>query len=133
MFCQDSNDEQLQQPISDKRADAGSGYDTLSKNIQLFNELGCLPLKLNAVLLGEPASIALLLKHHGAKWHKTCSNKFNSLKLQRAEKRKSNNSDEASPESSKKVTRRSCEEQTQTTDTCFFVRKVQGSYIVFQH
>ena len=126
MFCQDSNDEQLQQPISGKRADAGSGYDILSKNIQLFNELGCLPLKLNAVLLGEPASIALLLKHHGAKWHKTCSNKFNSLKLQRAEKRKSNNSDEASPESSKKVTRRSCEEQTQTTDTCFFCEESTG-------
>jgi hypothetical protein len=108
IFCQTPTREQLQHPAAGKRADAGSGYQTISTNIQRFHELDCLPIPVNPVLLGEVSAVADVLKQHGAKWHKSCSNKFNNLKLQRAEKRKScDDADAESSTCSSKSTRRS--------------------------
>lgn len=83
--------EALQCPGNTLRGDVeyGSGYHTLANNILRFNELACLPIPLEIEKLDEGDGIAATFIKRNAKWHKTCNNKFNNLKVQRAEKRKS--------------------------------------------
>jgi hypothetical protein len=127
IFCQKSTREQLQHPVTGKRGDAGSGYQTISKNIQRFNELGCLPIALDSALLGETNAVEELLIQHEAKWHKGCCNKFNNMKLQRAEKRKSCDTGDA--QSTSKLTRRSSGGAMDTsTEKCIFCSMESGVF-----
>ena len=53
-----------------------------------FCSLGCPPLPIDTSKINEGDGIEATLKRNAAKWHKNCRNKFNSLKLERAAKRK---------------------------------------------
>jgi hypothetical protein len=53
-----------------------------------FAELGELPSYVRLAALDEGQGVEATLKHHSAKWHKSCRDNFNTTKLNRAEKRK---------------------------------------------
>ena len=90
-FFLETTAETLQAPGNTRRSDIDSatGFHTLANNILRFYELECLPIQLNIERLDDGDGIPETFRKHNAKWHKTCNNKFNNLKLQRAEKRKS--------------------------------------------
>ena len=91
ILCQEKRKEALQCPGNTLRREVqyGSGYHTLANNISRFNELGCLPIPLEIEKLDEGDGIAATFIKRSAKRHKICNNKFNNLKVQRAEERKS--------------------------------------------
>ena len=68
-----------------------------ASNLLAFEELGPLPLKINIHAHDEADGIPETLKSHEAVWHKSCLNKFSTLKLQRAQKRKSEELESPSP------------------------------------
>ena len=81
ILCQETTAEPLQCPENIWRSDIEFG-------IIQFNELGSLPISIDIERLDEGSGIAPTLIEHKARWHKTCKNKFSTLKLQRIEKRK---------------------------------------------
>ena len=91
------NEEKLLCPARSTRASYGSGYDSFASNLLAFQELGPLPLKINIHALDEGDGIPETLQSHEAVWHKSCLNKFSTLKLQRAQKRKSEELESPSP------------------------------------
>lgn len=84
ILSQEKTKEALQCPRNTLRGDVeyGSGYHTLANNTLCFKELGCLPIPLEIGKLNEGDGIAATFIKRNAKWHKTCNNKFNNLKLQ---------------------------------------------------
>ena len=80
----------------------------MEKNLLEFQELREFPLNTDISRLDEGNGIAETLKNHQAKWHKNCRNKFSDLKVQRARKRKSEETNDLPRE--KKFTRKSCGE-----------------------
>ena len=87
ILCQSKTAEALQCPGNYRRPDCGTGYSTVARNLERFEELGNIPLQLNLLRLEEGKGIEHCLKSHKASWHKSCSLKFNSTKVKRAEKR----------------------------------------------
>ena len=79
-----------------------------------------MPRTINLSRLDEGEGIEASFQHHKAKWHDTCSLKFNKTKLQRAEKRKASPKDSLSSDVRKKFTRRSKEEVPPAVHRCFF-------------
>lgn len=79
----------MQSPENSRRVDTVAGYHTLANKILRFNEFDCLPIPIDIAKLDDGNGIAATFITRNAKWHKTCYNKFNNLKLQRAEKRNS--------------------------------------------
>ena len=96
-LCQEENEEKLLCPARSTRASYGSGYDSFASNLLAFQELRPLPLKVNIYALDEGDGIPETLKSHEAVRHKSCLNKFSTLKLQRAQKRKSEELESPSP------------------------------------
>ena len=90
VLCQEDTGDSLQCPANTRRNDIslGSGYKSLAENILAFCSLGCPPLPIDTSKINEGDGIEATLKRNAAKWHKNCRNKFNSLKLERATKRK---------------------------------------------
>jgi len=128
ILCQEKKKEALQCPGNTLRGDVeyGSGYHTLANNILRFNELGCLPIPLEIGKLNEGDGIAATFVKRNAKWHKTCNNKFNNLKLQRAEKRKS--LDKPDCHLPTKLTRSSSGARTlNVRSCCFFCDHASGT------
>ena len=72
ILCQKKTSEPLQCPGKSKRPDIGSGYTTLSKNLDRFKELGSIPLQLNVSRLDDGEGIEHCLKSNSALWHKSC-------------------------------------------------------------
>lgn len=87
VLCQENNAEVLQCPAESKRSDVGAGYRTLAENLLKFNDLNCMPIKINLARLNEGEGIENTLLNLKARWHKSCITKFNATKLKRAEKR----------------------------------------------
>lgn len=87
-ICQDLKAEKLICPAKTNRMGYVSGYALFSENLVKFYELGCMPVSLNLARFDEGEGIEATLQHQEAKWHKSCHNKFNKLKLERAIKRK---------------------------------------------
>ena len=90
ILCQETTAKPLQCPENTRRSDIefGTGYRTLANNIIQFNELSSLPISIDIERLDEGSRIAPTLIEHKTRWNKTCKNKFSTLKLQRIEKRK---------------------------------------------
>lgn len=126
IFCQESTTEVLQCPGNLRRAGIaiGTGYNTLASNILRFNEIGCLPTPLDVARLDDGNGIATTFIERNAKWHKTCSNKFNNLKLQRAEKRNPDKTDCPLPT---KFTRKSSNSSANVKSCCFFCDDDSGT------
>ncbi|XP_046864330.1 uncharacterized protein LOC124458339 [Xenia sp. Carnegie-2017] len=68
---------------------AGSSYKTIAENLKEFEKLDSLPINIPLSSLDDGRGIENTLRNHRASWHKSCYNKCNTLKLQRAQKRKS--------------------------------------------
>ena len=85
VLCQEKSQEGLQCPAESKRPDVGAGYKTLASNITRFS----MPLQIPLSLLDDGSGIEETFIARKARWHKSCSAKFNSTKLQRVEKRRS--------------------------------------------
>ena len=98
VVCQLTTTEKLQCPANSKRSDVdvGIGYETLAKNIECFQQLGCTSISVPATLLklASDSPLADIFKENQAKWHKNCKDRFNNTKLQRALKRQSNADDD---------------------------------------
>lgn len=123
-ICQEVKpSQQLQCPADTKRqSDAGAGYSTFAANILKFNEVGCLPININISRLNEGNGIESTLANNRAKWHKNCYSLFNSTKLKRAQKR---HSDELEQAVGHKYTRSSCSNVPENEATCFFCDEVE--------
>ena len=109
LICPDNVTKQVQ----------GSGYKTLARNILAFHELGKIPLNINISRLDDVSGIQETLKSHKASYHKSCYNKLSNLKLQRAQKRKTEEvSEEISPVKMRSV--QSVKPKPASTSVCFF-------------
>ena len=116
VICQKQNEEKLECPANSKIRDSGAGYRSFVQNIQLFQEMNILPISLNLERLDQGDGIEETLMLKKASWHTSCRCKFNSTKLKRAEKRKSDSTSET-PEN------RNTRSKTDTSSaslSCFF-------------
>ena len=88
-ICQKDTPEKLQCPATFQRKgyDCDSTYEALAANILRFAELGCMPVDLDLSALNCGNGIKETFKQREAKFHKSCKEKFNDLKLGRALKR----------------------------------------------
>lgn len=137
VLCQEGTEEGLQCPVNIRRSDIGlgSGYKSLEESISAFSNLGCIPLPFDISKLDEGDGIEATLKCHAAKWHKNCRNKFNSLKLQRAVKRKNEGESDPSTPTVKR-TRKSFgvpHHQLSLTKAVFSVNIKQNACTKLQH
>ena len=127
MFCQEITNEPLKCPIKSKRPDVDveTVYANLVSIVERFEELG-IPSDLNLAKLNDGRGVVTTLQSNDAKWHKKCRNRYTSTKVERAEKRRREETEcekSVSPEK-KKVTRSSSGCATRTSqDTCFFCGK----------
>ena len=119
IVCKDNTSEVLQCPAESSRSDAGVGYVRFEENFMRFKELGVLPVKIEVERLDNGSGISNNLLKNKAKWHKSCNLKFNSTKLERAEKKRRNN-EAAEDTSTKKYTRLSAPSVLNSKDVCFF-------------
>ena len=87
-LCEQETEEKLVCPLNSTRKNYGSGYKSLADNLQQFCEIGEVPIQVSLSSLDEGNGIEETLKSHEAKWHKSFLNKCSTLKLQRAQKRK---------------------------------------------
>ena len=87
VICQEVNTEKLQCPAESKRDDVGAGYASLASNLADFASIGALPAPVRLSALDEGPGVTATLLARNAKWHKSCRNKVNSLKLQRLQKK----------------------------------------------
>ncbi|KAI8503415.1 hypothetical protein Bbelb_192360 [Branchiostoma belcheri] len=125
-LCQINSKEPLTCPTE-------AGYETIAKNIIQFEELDCLPLKIDIANLDNGNGIVSTFTEQHAKWHKSCYLKLSNTKLERAKerKRKSSEDDETTIVRPKRVFTRSTP-TTGNTDVldvpldnslCFFCAK----------
>ena len=117
VLCQEKKTENLQNPLSGSRSDRGRGYDTIASNILEFDSLNALPIHINLTRLDGGNGVAETFRINNARWHKSCKDKFSTLKLDRARKRKCASPNDTIP--SEKYTR---QRNTETFDSekCFF-------------
>ena len=127
VLCQRNTSEALLSPAENTNRDnVGAGFHTLANNIMRFEEIGCLPLPLDIAQLNDGDGIAATFTKYKAKWHKSCYNKFNTLKLQRAEKRKS--LEEPRCPRPTKITRRNTGvSSVDIKSCCFFCNNASGT------
>ena len=126
VLCQANTSEPLQCPANSKRTDVGAGYRYVAENLIKFQELDAIPAGVNIQDLNIDTGLENVLYEHSAAWHKSCRNKIGNDKLQRASKRKTEESHNPSPVK----TRRSSSEhqqQTQAKDVCIFCDNPAGS------
>ena len=64
-------------PTRSSKLPVGSDYMSLAENLNQFKDLGIVPMDLDVEKLNQGIGIQKTLMIHSAKWHKTCSLKFN--------------------------------------------------------
>ena len=82
IICQDVTDERLECPADSKRKDAGADYKSFTENLMRFSDIDELPVKISLERLDDGDGIEATLR---------CRCKFNATKLERTEKRRSDN------------------------------------------
>ena len=112
-LCQEDTKERLVSPQE-------GSYKAIAECIQEFQKLNCLPYNINVDRLAKDGGIEATLITNNAKWHKTCRNRFDNQKLQRAQKRKLKEDSAYGPSPVK--TRKSVGSMAKT-DNCFFCDK----------
>ena len=141
-YCQMRTSENLICPGSVKRKnhDSKSTYEKIANNIEKFEGINQSPISIQFVAVDKGTLAEDLIQNNG-KFHKSCSNKFSDLKLERAEKRfRMNQSEEGSvstgdtvteqnpqPSSSRRTSSRSIEPNIVQVSKCFFCDKTEGS------
>ena len=124
VVCQSDTDEKLVCPANSTRTSFGSGYTTFADNLLKFQEIGELPVSIDVRLLDEGHGVEETLKLKKAVWHKSCSIKFGNMKLERAIKRKSTESTDATVSPAKTRTK---VDLHVSSDSCFFCEKNDGT------
>ena len=94
-----------------------AGYKTLASNILLLHDLSQLSPSIKLDRLDDGDGLEATLIKRQAKYHKTCSLKYNNKNVQRATKRKS---EEDIPDNPEKFTRRKMPHDKDLNDTCIF-------------
>ena len=99
VLCQSERSEKLINPSQDKfkSSEKECGYKVTAEHISEFQKLGCVPLGINIMRLDDGDGIEKTLQKNNGAWHKTCRNKFDKQKLQRAQKRKAKDDMEPKP------------------------------------
>ena len=112
IFCQTKSNEDLINPTS-------QGYASIETHLLGFQRVGCLPSSLNVENFDDGSGISSTLAKQGAKWHKNCRAKYNQRMLDRAEKRKLEETGSESTVGSDKRVRRECG-QSSSRESCVF-------------
>ena len=89
IVCQEETNKRLECPAASKRKDAGAGYKSFTENLLRFSDIADIPGRISLERLDDGIGIESILCSRKASWHKSCRCKFNTTKLERAEKRKS--------------------------------------------
>ena len=120
-ICQEDRAESIVHPATSKWPNIGSGYKTLAWNLIQFGELGLLPRMLQLDRLDEAEGIEAALVAHKAVYHKKCMLRFNTTKLQRAQKRSAggSSSGEGSAIPRKRSRALSTESSASSKPSCF--------------
>jgi len=121
-ICQKNCEENLRCPNNSTRPQIQeNGYVTISKNILEFRSLNAMPVEMKIELFAgeETEPLEVKLKRVNAKFHKSCYNKFSSMKLDRERKRKQATVSTGEP--SKVKRRSSTEVPLPHKKLCFFV------------
>lgn len=116
-ICQQDTCEKLLDP-SNVLGKRQCGYKLLAETLSDFSDLECLPEDLQLGRLDNGNGIEDTLKQNHAVWHKSCRNRFDKQKLQRAQKRKANKLRE--PDTSPMKTRHSGTVSMARSANCFF-------------
>ena len=125
VFCQTETNEALQCPARSSKLPVGSGYMSLADNLSQFKDLGIIPLDLDVEKLDKGIGIQETLMIHSAKWHKTCSLKFNKQALQRVSRKQIKQGSQNAGTSG--VQTRSAFSHTTALDLCFFCNEPAGT------
>ena len=123
-LCQEDGREKLTSPTA-------ASYKTIAQNISQFTELNCMPVQIDISRLNSGNGVEATFKEQNAKWHKSCSLKFSTSKLDRAKKRKQKSDvfDDGATTSKRVFTRSSIGEADthmrvdSTSPVCFFCSK----------
>ena len=83
----------------------GARYKTIAEALQAFNDLGCLPEDVNLTCMDDGDGLEQTFVSRRAKFHTSCSLKFNKNEIQRATKRKMHATYEISPGTKEQFTR----------------------------
>ena len=131
IICQKDSAEPLSNPLNNpKKSDSGAGYQSISEDLLQFYELGGLPRSVRIGEFDEGYGIQATFERQYAKWHKSCRNKYNSMKLERlrSKKRKKEDANNSQSDVQKKVTRSSLEVQRCQVQPyiCFFCNRSDG-------
>ena len=98
-------------------------YETIAHYIDAFHSLNELPFNINFEAIDDGSGVANTLKVNNAVWHKTCRNKIDKQKLERAQKRMASDTGDKSSKRLKIETRRNSESMSQNQSngrTCIF-------------
>ena len=131
IICQKNSAESLSNPRNNpKKSDSRAGYQSICEDLLQFYELGGLPRSVRIEEFDEGDGIQVTFERQNAKWHKSCRNKYNSMKLERlkSKKRKSEDANNSQNDLREKVTRSSVEVhkgQIQPS-ICFFCNRFDG-------
>lgn len=120
IFCQEDTGKKLVCPADYADRFRGAGYKTIAETLQAFYDLGCLPDDVNLTRMNDGDGLEQTFVSRRAKFHTTCSLKFNKNELQRATKRKTSADEEISPGAKKKYTRQNLFRKDEAADICFF-------------
>lgn len=115
-LCEQVTREKLTCPLD--HAFGGGGYNTLATNLPILYEFGKLPSSIKLDRLDEGDGLESTFRQKQAKYHKSCSLKYNDKNLQRATKRKS-----SSEMPTEKFTRQKISQSDHTDVTCLFCNK----------
>ena len=125
VLCQTETDETLQFPARSPKLPVGSGYMSLAENLNQFKDLGIVPMDLDVEKLDKGIDIQETLMIHSAKWHKTCSFKFNKQALQRVSRKQTKRRSQNAGTSG--VQTRLAFSHTTALDHCFFCNEPGGT------
>ncbi len=94
IICQKDSAEPLSNPrINPKKSDSGAGYQSISEDLLQFHELGPLPRSVRIEKFDEGDGVQATFERQNAKWHKSCRNRYNSMKLERLKSKKRKSED----------------------------------------
>jgi len=137
-ICQEMTQESLTRPSRNTRQDKGNSYSILAGHLKRFNDLGFLPKTFLFSRLDEGSGVEAALLANNARYHKTCTLRYNKTKLDRAEKRhqKIGEDDEVQEAGDRKrkrsLSRPSSTESKQREVKCFFCGEAAGSALLHE-
>lgn len=119
VICQRDTTEKLVHPDNARyRGLKECGYKLFADNILEFNKINCLSEDISIRRLDNGEGVEATLQSNKAVWHKSCRNRYDNQKLQRAQKRKAKEQTEFEPSPIK--TRHSGPGSMARTNNCFF-------------